>query len=120
MQQRVIQVLRQRGFSGGSLYLNPTEPFNFYLDVGLGRFHCLAFSSLRQTICGLSICVLSSVLVHRCGCSDAGYLGIVYLLWRKFGGTSLHYVFQCDLHYCGAPTCLTNAWKRLSVRNAAK
>jgi hypothetical protein len=76
MQQRVIQVLRQRGFSGGSLYLNPTEPFNFYLDVGLGRFHCLAFSSLRQTICGLSICVLSSVLVHRCGCSDAGYLGI--------------------------------------------
>ena len=120
MQQRVIQVLCQHGFSGGSVYLNPTEPFNFYLGVGLGRFHCLA--NLILVPDNLQPFHLCSV---KCACSSLrvfgrDYLGIVYLLWRKFGGTSLHYVFQCDLHYCGAPTCLTNAWKRLSVRNAAK
>src|SRR5205807_2493767 len=35
MQQPIIQALRLHGFSGGLVYLNPTEPFNLYLEVGL-------------------------------------------------------------------------------------
>ena len=35
VQQPLIQALRQHGFSGGLVYLNPTEPFNLYLEVGL-------------------------------------------------------------------------------------
>src|SRR5712692_3970579 len=35
MQQPIIQALRQHGFGGGLVYLNPTEPFNLYLEVGL-------------------------------------------------------------------------------------
>jgi sec-independent protein translocase protein TatC len=35
MQQPIIQALRHHGFSGGLVYLNPTEPFNLYLEVGL-------------------------------------------------------------------------------------
>src|SRR3989475_10367926 len=35
MQQPIIQALRDHGFSGGLVYLNPTEPFNLYLEVGL-------------------------------------------------------------------------------------
>ena len=33
MQQPIIQALRHHGFGGGLVYLNPTEPFNLYLDV---------------------------------------------------------------------------------------
>ena len=33
MQQPVIHALRHHGISGGLVYLNPTEPFNLYLDV---------------------------------------------------------------------------------------
>ncbi len=33
MQQPVIQALRRHGLSGGLVYLNPTEPFNLYLEV---------------------------------------------------------------------------------------
>lgn len=33
MQQPIIQALRQHGFSGGLVYLNPTEPFNLYLEI---------------------------------------------------------------------------------------
>ncbi len=35
MLQPIIQALRQHGFSGGLVYLNTTEPFNLYLEVGL-------------------------------------------------------------------------------------
>jgi sec-independent protein translocase protein TatC len=34
MQQPIIQALRHHGFGGGLVYLNPTEPFNLYLEVG--------------------------------------------------------------------------------------
>src|SRR5260370_9262655 len=34
MQQPIIQALRHRGIGGGLVYLNPTEPFNLYLEVG--------------------------------------------------------------------------------------
>jgi sec-independent protein translocase protein TatC len=34
MQRPLIQVLRQHGLSGRLVYLNPTEPFNLYLEVG--------------------------------------------------------------------------------------
>jgi sec-independent protein translocase protein TatC len=35
MQQPIIQALRHHGLVGGLVYLNPTEPFNLYLEVGL-------------------------------------------------------------------------------------
>jgi sec-independent protein translocase protein TatC len=35
MEQPIIQALRYHGLSGGLVYLNPTEPFNLYLEVGL-------------------------------------------------------------------------------------
>src|SRR5580658_4940475 len=34
VQQPLIQALRRHGLSGGLVYLNPTEPFNLYLEVG--------------------------------------------------------------------------------------
>ena len=34
MQQPIIQALRHHGLGGGLVYLNPTEPFNLYLEVG--------------------------------------------------------------------------------------
>ena len=34
MQQPIIQALRHHGLDGGLVYLNPTEPFNLYLEVG--------------------------------------------------------------------------------------
>src|SRR5580704_7489380 len=34
MQQPIIHALRNHGLSGGLVYLNPTEPFNLYLEVG--------------------------------------------------------------------------------------
>src|ERR1700720_4012980 len=33
MQQPIIGALRHHGIGGGLVYLNPTEPFNLYLDV---------------------------------------------------------------------------------------
>jgi sec-independent protein translocase protein TatC len=33
MQQPIIQALRHHGIGGGLVYLNPTEPFNLYLEV---------------------------------------------------------------------------------------
>src|SRR5580704_13651850 len=35
MQQPIIVALRHHGISGGLVYLNPTEPFNLYLEVAL-------------------------------------------------------------------------------------
>jgi sec-independent protein translocase protein TatC len=35
VQQPVIQALRSHGLGVGLVYLNPTEPFNLYLEVGL-------------------------------------------------------------------------------------
>src|SRR5438132_6375256 len=35
MQHTIIHALRHHGLSGGLVYLNPTEPFNLYLEVGL-------------------------------------------------------------------------------------
>jgi sec-independent protein translocase protein TatC len=35
MQQPIIRALRRHGLAGGLVYLNPTEPFNLYLEVGL-------------------------------------------------------------------------------------
>jgi len=35
MQQPIIQALRHHGLGGGLVYLNPTEPFNLYFEVGL-------------------------------------------------------------------------------------
>jgi sec-independent protein translocase protein TatC len=35
VQHPLIQALRHHGFGGGLVYLNPTEPFNLYLQVGL-------------------------------------------------------------------------------------
>jgi sec-independent protein translocase protein TatC len=35
MQQPVIHALRHNGISGGLVYLNPTDPFNLYLEVAL-------------------------------------------------------------------------------------
>lgn len=34
MQQPIIKALRHHGLGGGLVYLNPTEPFNLYLEVG--------------------------------------------------------------------------------------
>jgi len=34
MQQPIIQALRHHGLEGRLVYLNPTEPFNLYLEVG--------------------------------------------------------------------------------------
>jgi sec-independent protein translocase protein TatC len=34
VQQPLIQALGHHGLSGGLVYLNPTEPFNLYLEVG--------------------------------------------------------------------------------------
>jgi len=34
MQQPIIQALRHHRLSGGLVYLNPTEPFNLYMEVG--------------------------------------------------------------------------------------
>ncbi len=34
MQQPIIQALRHHGLGRGLVYLNPTEPFNLYLEVG--------------------------------------------------------------------------------------
>jgi sec-independent protein translocase protein TatC len=34
VQQPLIQALHHHGLSGGLVYLNPTEPFNLYLEVG--------------------------------------------------------------------------------------
>jgi sec-independent protein translocase protein TatC len=34
MQRPLIQALRHHGLGGGLVYLNPTEPFNLYLQVG--------------------------------------------------------------------------------------
>src|SRR5205807_4282380 len=34
MQQPIIHALRHHGLSGGLVYLNPTEPFNLYMEVG--------------------------------------------------------------------------------------
>jgi sec-independent protein translocase protein TatC len=36
MQGPIIQALRHHGLTGGLVYLNPTEPFNLYLQVGFG------------------------------------------------------------------------------------
>ena len=48
VQQPVIQALRSHGLGGGLVYLNPTEPFNLYLEVGLvaGLFLASPFLSL--------------------------------------------------------------------------
>src|ERR1700689_1065212 len=35
MQQPIIGALRHHGIGGGLVYLNPTEPFNLYLEVAL-------------------------------------------------------------------------------------
>jgi sec-independent protein translocase protein TatC len=35
MQQPIIHALHNHGLAGGLVYLNPTEPFNLYLEVGL-------------------------------------------------------------------------------------
>jgi sec-independent protein translocase protein TatC len=35
MQQPIIQALRHHGLGSGLVYLNPTEPFNLYFEVGL-------------------------------------------------------------------------------------
>ena len=35
MQQPIINALRHHGLGGGLVYLNPTEPFNLYLEVAL-------------------------------------------------------------------------------------
>jgi len=35
MQQPILQALRHHGIAGGLVYLNPTDPFNLYLDVAL-------------------------------------------------------------------------------------
>lgn len=34
VQQPLIRALRHHGLAGGLVYLNPTEPFNLYLEVG--------------------------------------------------------------------------------------
>src|SRR6201984_375094 len=34
MQKPIIHALRHHGLDGGLVYLNPTEPFNLYLEVG--------------------------------------------------------------------------------------
>jgi sec-independent protein translocase protein TatC len=35
MQQPIVGALRHHGIAGGLVYLNPTEPFNLYLEVAL-------------------------------------------------------------------------------------
>jgi sec-independent protein translocase protein TatC len=35
MQQPIIRALRRHGLAGGLVYLNPTEPFNLYLQVAM-------------------------------------------------------------------------------------
>jgi sec-independent protein translocase protein TatC len=42
VQQPLIHALRHRGLGGRLVYLNPTEPFNLYLEVGLVAGLCAA------------------------------------------------------------------------------
>jgi sec-independent protein translocase protein TatC len=35
MQQPIIRALRRHGLAGGLVYLNPTEPFNLYLQIAM-------------------------------------------------------------------------------------
>jgi Sec-independent protein translocase protein (TatC) len=58
VQQPLIRALLHHGLSGGSVYLNPTEPFNLYKPLFGGWVR-------RRTIHGLSIRALSIVVVHR-------------------------------------------------------
>src|ERR1700740_474836 len=45
MQQPIVHALRHHGIGGGLVYLNPTEPFNLYLEVALigGLFAASSF-----------------------------------------------------------------------------
>src|SRR5258708_12084540 len=47
MQQPIVQTLRHHGIGGGLVYLNPTEPFNLYLEVAFvaGLFSASPFVS---------------------------------------------------------------------------
>src|ERR1700733_14341847 len=49
MQQPIIGALRHHGIGGGLVYLNPTEPFNLYLEVALvgGLFIASPFVSYQ-------------------------------------------------------------------------
>jgi sec-independent protein translocase protein TatC len=49
MQRPIIQVLRHHGIGGGLVYLNPTDPFNLYLEVALvlGLFAASPFVSYQ-------------------------------------------------------------------------
>jgi sec-independent protein translocase protein TatC len=54
MQQPIIVALRRHGIGGGLVYLNPTEPFNLYLEVAF----------VGGLFWSLSICVLSTLAIH--------------------------------------------------------
>ena len=62
MQEPIIRALRRHGLAGGLVYLNPTEPFNLYLQVALvgGLF---AASPIR---------FLPIVALHRAGIVSQG------------------------------------------------
>jgi hypothetical protein len=54
MQQPIIRALRRHGLAGGLVYLNPTEPFNLYLQVALVGGLFAASPHSFSTNCGSS------------------------------------------------------------------
>ncbi len=59
MQQPIIQALRHHGLGGGLVYLNPTEPFNLYLDVTFvaGHLQPLHLCSINCGGLSLRVCI---------------------------------------------------------------
>jgi len=59
MQQPIIQALRHHGLGVGLVYLNPTEPFNLYLDVTFvaGHLQPLHLCSINCGGLSLRVCI---------------------------------------------------------------
>ena len=93
MQRPIIQALRHHGLGGGLVYLNPTEPFNIYLEVafvaGLFVSSPFVFYQLWLFIApGLRIARKVSRFRHSCSALvwvgsllEAFFGWMVYTLW---------------------------------------
>jgi len=70
MQQPIIGALRHHGIGGGLVYLNPTEPFNLYLEVALvgGLFVASPLCSISCGCSSLPDCIArkSDMLCRSC------------------------------------------------------
>jgi sec-independent protein translocase protein TatC len=68
MQQPLIQALRHHGLGGGLVYLNPTEPFNLYLQVGFvaGLFAASPFVFYQLWLFIAPACIATSSAAFCC------------------------------------------------------